>query len=213
MPATKSESFRERSSAGRSLCRAVGRTRVCSWAGARAAAGDALGCPAADSSDRAASAERMRADSREVTAYSSHARRTLAGVAAEARPAAPVPGVVLEGSCRQRIGGRQCRFNQTFKQPWPARSSQAALALAGVLATAVFERRRIYEDNQRRDVEWRREKCNGAYSQAICYLFKLQVSSRSAGTGDKDVRQHLSESQRFLSLLQAIIRGNLSVRS
>ena len=36
------------------------------------------------------------------------------------------------------------------------------LALAAVLATAVFERRRIYEDNQRRDVEWPREKCNEA---------------------------------------------------
>ena len=89
---------------------------------------------------------------------------------------------------------------------------QAALAgaiLAGVLSLAVtalnqlFDLRRVREEYLRRDTEWRREKCNEAYGQAIYYLYKLQVSNASHGVDDKDVRQHLSEAQRYLSLLQA----------
>ena len=53
------------------------------------------------------------------------------------------------------------------------------------------------------DSEWRREKCNEAYSEAIYYLFKLQLSSVKNDLSDKDVRQHMSEAQRYLSLLQA----------
>src|SRR4029434_6856794 len=77
------------------------------------------------------------------------------------------------------------------------------LTLAGTVVNLYFETRRSREENRRRDAEWRREKCNEAYSQAIYYLFKLQVSSQSAAPTDKDVRQHLSEAQRFLALLQA----------
>lgn len=78
-----------------------------------------------------------------------------------------------------------------------------ALTLAGTLITSAFEARRWQQEDRKRDAEWRREKCNEAYSQAVYYLFKLQVSSRSADPSDKDVRQHLSEAQRYLSLLQA----------
>src|SRR4029450_1987636 len=77
------------------------------------------------------------------------------------------------------------------------------LTLAGSLLTLYFETRRAREENRRHDSEWRREKCNEAYSEAIYYLFKLQVSSQTAGPADKEVRQHLSEAQRFLALLQA----------
>lgn len=77
------------------------------------------------------------------------------------------------------------------------------LTLAGSLLNMYFEARRTREENRRHDAEWRREKCNEAYSEAIYYLFKLQVSSQSQSLADKDVRQHLSEAQRFLALLQA----------
>jgi hypothetical protein len=77
------------------------------------------------------------------------------------------------------------------------------LTLAGSLVSLYFEARRTREESRRRDAEWRREKCNEAYSEAIYYLFKLQVSSQSQGPSDKEVRQHLSEAQRFLALLQA----------
>ena len=77
------------------------------------------------------------------------------------------------------------------------------IALVGTLLAAVFEDKRRVADKLRRDDEWRREKCNEAYSQAIYYLFKLQLSSAQNDPSDKDVRQHLSEAQRFLSLLQA----------
>jgi hypothetical protein len=77
------------------------------------------------------------------------------------------------------------------------------LTLGGSVLNLYFETRRTREENRRRDAEWRREKCNEAYSEAIYYLFKLQVSSQSQGPSDKDVRQHFSEAQRFLALLQA----------
>jgi hypothetical protein len=77
------------------------------------------------------------------------------------------------------------------------------IALFGTILAAVFENKRRLADARRRDSEWRREKCNEAYSQAIYYLFKLQLSSVKNDPSDKDVRQHLSEAQRFLSLLQA----------
>ena len=77
------------------------------------------------------------------------------------------------------------------------------IALVGTLLAAVFEAKRRVADARQRDGEWRREKCNEAYSQAIYYLFKLQLSSTKNDLSDKDVRQHLSEAQRFLSLLQA----------
>ena len=77
------------------------------------------------------------------------------------------------------------------------------IALIGIIIAAIFENRRLKIESKTRDSEWRREKCNEAYSHAIYYLFKLQVSSATNDISDKDVRQHLSESQRYLSLLQA----------
>ena len=77
------------------------------------------------------------------------------------------------------------------------------LTLLGSGLTALVEGRRRVEDARKRDAEWRREKCNEAYSQAIYYLFKLKVSSASASSDDRDVRQHLSEAQPYLALLQA----------
>lgn len=77
------------------------------------------------------------------------------------------------------------------------------LTLTGILLTSHVESRRMREETRKRDDEWRREKCNEAYSQAIYYLFKLEVSSQSQDINDKDVRQHLSEAQRFLTLLTA----------
>jgi hypothetical protein len=76
-------------------------------------------------------------------------------------------------------------------------------ALLGLWLTSRQEVERRTADEKRRDVEWRREKCNEAYSQAIYYLFKLHVSAQGAALSDKDVRQHLSEAQRYMSLLQA----------
>jgi hypothetical protein len=78
-----------------------------------------------------------------------------------------------------------------------------ALTLAGAIVSFLFQARHWRQESRKRDAEWRREKCNEAYSQAIYYLFKLQVSSAQNGLDDKDVRQHLSEGQRYLSLLQA----------
>jgi hypothetical protein len=77
------------------------------------------------------------------------------------------------------------------------------IALVGTVLAAIFESRRLQADASRRDKEWRREKCNEAYSQAIYYLFKLQVSAADGDLSNKEVRQHLSEAQRYLSLLQA----------
>jgi hypothetical protein len=92
-------------------------------------------------------------------------------------------------------------------------SKEVQAAFAGALLAGVFtmlgswwtvrqEERRRGDEERRRNEEWRREKCNEAYSSAIYYLFKLQLSSRD-NAADKDVRQHLSESQRYLALLEA----------
>ena len=55
------------------------------------------------------------------------------------------------------------------------------IALIGTLLAAVFEDKRRQSDALRRDIEWRREKCNEAYSQAIYCLFKLQLSAVKNG--------------------------------
>ncbi len=57
--------------------------------------------------------------------------------------------------------------------------------------------------NQRSDKEWRRQELHDAYSGAFYYLVKLALSSLHATTRDKDVRQHFSEAQRYLILLDA----------
>jgi hypothetical protein len=82
------------------------------------------------------------------------------------------------------------------------------IALVGTLLSALFDYWRRRADMLRRDVEWRREKCNEAYSEAIYYLFKLQLSASRSDLADKEVRQHLSEAQRYLSLLQAYHPSN-----
>ena len=77
------------------------------------------------------------------------------------------------------------------------------IALVGTLLSVVSDYWRRRAEMLRRDVEWRREKCNEAYSEAIYYLFKLQLSASRTDLVDKEVRQHLSEAQRYLQLLQA----------
>ncbi len=41
------------------------------------------------------------------------------------------------------------------------------IALVGTMLSALFADRRLRAEALKRDVEWRREKCNQAYSQAI----------------------------------------------
>ena len=65
------------------------------------------------------------------------------------------------------------------------------------------ERQRTLVEEQREHIVWLRNALAESYSQAIYYLFKLSVSATTAGRDDKDVRQHLSESQRYLLLLHA----------
>jgi hypothetical protein len=50
---------------------------------------------------------------------------------------------------------------------------------------------------------WVREKLLEAYSWCIYYLFKLGISSSTDPITNTDVRQHLSEAQRYLLLLAA----------
>jgi hypothetical protein len=81
--------------------------------------------------------------------------------------------------------------------------------LSGLFALVAFwlnsrnEQARRTSLERREDLIWFRNAIAEAYSQAIYYLFKLSVSAASAGLDDKDVRQHLSESQRHLLLLHA----------
>jgi len=63
---------------------------------------------------------------------------------------------------------------------------------------------------QRAETDWFREKLLEAYSNCIYYLVKLSLSASEKPTGEKekadnrkDVRQHFSESQRYLILLRA----------
>jgi|PlaIllAssembly_1097288.scaffolds.fasta_scaffold74623_3 beta-phosphoglucomutase-like phosphatase (HAD superfamily) len=77
------------------------------------------------------------------------------------------------------------------------------IALVGTMLSALFADRRLRAEALKRDVEWRREKCNEAYSQAIYFLFKLQSRASSDGLTDETAIENLSEAQRYLSLLQA----------
>src|SRR6266545_4247924 len=65
-------------------------------------------------------------------------------------------------------------------------------------------------EKERAEVAWFREKLLEAYSGCIYYLVKLSLSASEKPTTDKektenrkDVRQHFSESQRYLILLRA----------
>ena len=77
------------------------------------------------------------------------------------------------------------------------------IALVGTMLSSLFADRRLRAEALKRDVEWRREKCNEAYSQAIYFLFKLQSCVPSSGLVDEGAIENLSEAQRYLSLLQA----------
>ena len=77
------------------------------------------------------------------------------------------------------------------------------IALVGTMLSALFADRRLRAEALKRDVEWRREKCNEAYSQAIYFLFKLQSGVPSSDLIDEATIENLSEAQRYLSLLQA----------
>ena len=73
------------------------------------------------------------------------------------------------------------------------------------------ERQRTVLEEQREHIVWLRNALAESYSQAMYYLFKLSVSATTADRNDKDVRQHLSESQRYLLLLHAY-HGDAMVR-
>lgn len=81
-------------------------------------------------------------------------------------------------------------------------------ALFGFWLNSRNEQNRRVALERREDVLWFRNAIAEAYSQAMYYLFKLSVSAQSAGRDDKDVRQHLSESQRNLLLLHAYHANN-----
>jgi len=63
-------------------------------------------------------------------------------------------------------------------------------------------------EKRRSDIQWFREKLLESYSNCIYYLVKLSISSSKKSTDDKDVRQHFSESQRYLILLRAYHSDN-----
>jgi|SRR5690349_14380500 len=54
-----------------------------------------------------------------------------------------------------------------------------------------------------KEKEWLRDQLLKTYSDGIYYLTKLARSSRSQPADNKDVRQHFSESLRYLYLLRA----------
>lgn len=60
--------------------------------------------------------------------------------------------------------------------------------------------------NERRT--WEREKLFNAYSDCIYYLVKLSMSAMAEKRDDKEVRQHLSESQRYLNILSLYNRDD-----
>jgi hypothetical protein len=81
--------------------------------------------------------------------------------------------------------------------------------LSGLFALFAFwlnsrsEQAKLVAAEHREDFIWFRNAIADAYSQAIYYLFKLSMSSAAAVPDQKEVRQHLSESQRYLLLLHA----------
>ena len=97
-------------------------------------------------------------------------------------------------------------FDLLSPQVWAAYAGgllSGLFALIGMMASARNERLRREEVAHREDLIWFRNAIAEAYSQALYYLFKLSVSSTNSPRTDKDVRQHLSESQRYLLLLYA----------
>ncbi|MGO7394577.1 hypothetical protein ACCS62_28440 [Rhizobium ruizarguesonis] len=60
----------------------------------------------------------------------------------------------------------------------------------------------------RRDRDWTREKIIEFYSGAVFYLKKLSMSAKSADPDrDKQVRQHVAESYRYIDLLEMYKKG------
>jgi|GEM_PF-6801777 len=97
-------------------------------------------------------------------------------------------------------------FDLLSPQVWAAYAGgllSGAFALVGMMAAARNERLRRADAARREDIIWFRNAIAEAYSQALYYLFKLSVSSTTAARTDKEVRQQLSESQRYLLLLYA----------
>jgi hypothetical protein len=91
--------------------------------------------------------------------------------------------------------------------------------IAGLVALTTGWLSRRHE-SQRSDNEWFREKLLEAYSNCIYYLVKLSISASERPAGDKekaanrkDIRQHFSESQRYLILLRAYHSDSQSVEA
>lgn len=91
---------------------------------------------------------------------------------------------------------------------------EALAALAGAVVGGLFtflvnevtyrrETGRREQEAVQREKEWLRGQLLDAYSNGIYYLTKLTSSSKSLPADDKDVRQHFSESLRYLYLLRA----------
>lgn len=83
---------------------------------------------------------------------------------------------------------------------------QVIAALAGAIIAGLFALGVGFlayrREARSQDALWIRDKLFTVYSDCIYYLIKLSLSSLTHSTKNKDVRQHFSESQRFLNLLR-----------
>lgn len=80
----------------------------------------------------------------------------------------------------------------------------AVAAIAGGWLAHAWQLRRTKAEWRNQNEQWIRQQRFEAYKQALYYAFKLEMSSGVASGPDKDVRQHVSESQRWIALLEAL---------
>jgi len=120
-----------------------------------------------------------------------------------------------------RIAGTVHSLAERWAKGWRASLGTAIISavsvlISGLLTLAIsahFNRRSLLDERAQRNKEWERErqiandewvreKVVASYSEAIYYLVKLSMSSVSKEADrDKQVRQHVAESQRYLNLL------------
>jgi hypothetical protein len=100
-------------------------------------------------------------------------------------------------------------------QVYAALFGAVVAGLFAVLAGLITHRKaieRFKAEADQRNQEWQREKLHDAYSNAIYYAFKAMLSTGSSEIGDKDVRQQVSETQRYLTLLGGYHRSEDATR-